>query len=81
MKKVLPVLLVTQGNTDGSIVAGDRVSFSPDGSLNLIHSRQGGWMSKDELAPVITDFKYEIDSEYQWIVTDRRQYARRKTNE
>lgn len=77
MEKTMPVLIVIKGNTDGSIVEGDRVCYTPDGSLNLLHHKYGGWMDKDELTDAITDFEYEIDQEYEWVITSFAQYARK----
>jgi len=75
MEKTMPILIVIKGNTDGSIVEGDKVCYSPDGSLNLL--QYGGWIDKDELTDAITDFEYEIDQEYEWVITSFAQYARK----
>lgn len=75
---VVPILLVTKGNTDGSIIVGDRVCYTPDGYLNLLHPQYGGLMSKDELTDTITDFEYEVDTEYERVITTYRHYTRRK---
>lgn len=77
-QKTVPILIVTKGNTDGSVIRGDRVYYAPDGSLNLIDAKQGGWMSKDELTDTITDFEYEEDAEYERVITAHRHYTRRK---
>ena len=79
MEQTMPILIVTKGNTDGSIIAGDRVYYSPDdGSLNLIDSKYGGWLEKDELTPTVTDFEYEIDPKYEIAITPRGQYTVKK---
>ncbi len=75
---VVPILRVSRSNTDGSVIAGDRVCYTPDGSLNLLHPQYGGWMSKDELKDAITDFEYEVDTEYERVITARRHYTRKK---
>ena len=77
-EETAPILLVTKGNSDGSIIAGNRVYYSPDGSLNLIDSKYGGWLEKDELTPDVTDFEYEVDPKYEIAITPRRQYVKKK---
>ncbi len=78
MEKTSPVYKITKGNTDKSLFAGDRISYSPDGSLNFLHPRQGGWISKEDLVDSVTDFECEVDPEMEWVITPRRQYARKK---
>ena len=78
MERTVPVMIVTKGNTDGSILAGDRVCYSPNGSLNLLHPQYGGWMSKNELTDSITDFEYVVDPKYERVITARGEYTRRK---
>lgn len=75
-QKTVPILIVTKGNTDGSVIKGDRVYYAPDGSLNLIDA--GSWLEKDELTPTITDFEYKVDSEYEIVITLRGQFAVKK---
>ena len=77
-QKTVPILIVTKGNTDGSVVRGDRVYYAPDGSLNLIDAKYGGWLEKDELAPTVTDFEYKVDLKYEIVITPRGQYAVKK---
>ncbi len=62
MIKKIPVMLVTKGNTDGSIKAGDHLYYSGDGALNC--QEAGGWMDASELTPEIMDFQYEEDKEH-----------------
>lgn len=62
-KQRIPLLHVTKGNADGSVVAGDYVWYGLDGSLNLAapksgSMRQSGWMDKEDLTDAITDFSY-----------------------
>jgi hypothetical protein len=77
-QKTVPILIVTKGNTDGSVIKGDRVCYFPDGSLNLLHPKYGGWMSRDELTPEITDFEYVVDQKYERVITSRGQYTVKK---
>lgn len=78
MEKTSPVYKITKGNTDQSLFAGDRISFSPNGDLNYLDSRQGGWISKEDLVDSVTDFECEVDPEMEWVVTPHGQYARKK---
>jgi hypothetical protein len=52
--KSIPVYMVTMGNTDGSITAGDHIFYGEDGSLNLVESKS--WFEQDEFTKEITDF-------------------------
>ena len=61
-----PLLVVTKGNTDGSLVEGDIVHYDAKGDLvlHLPSVYGGGWMSKEELTPEITDFEYVEHEKY-----------------
>lgn len=74
-QKTVPILIVTKGNTDGSVIKGDRVYYAPDGSLNMIDTKYGGWLEKDELTPEITDFEYVVDKKYERMITSCGQYT------
>jgi hypothetical protein len=51
------ILLITKGNSDGSIVKGDRVFFDEQGDLNLLTGIRG-WIFKDRLNQNVLDFEY-----------------------
>ena len=74
-QKTVPILIVTKGNTDGSVIKGDRVYYAPDGSLNLIDAKYNGWLEKDELTPEVTDFEYVVDKKYEIVITLGGQYT------
>lgn len=61
-----PLLIVTKGNTNGSLVEGDIVHYDAKGDL-VLHSlgrQQSGQMSKEKLTPEITDFEYIEHKKY-----------------
>lgn len=69
----IPIFKVTKGNK--SIRKGDRVYYSPDGSLVHVGF---GWLEKDELTKDITDFEYDVDDEYEVYVDKRGEHVIKK---
>ena len=77
--KRFPLLVVTKGNSDGSIFKGDIVHYDARGDLILHLPKQGGWMNKEDLTPHITDFEYVEHDEYEVkILEDGREAVVRK---
>jgi len=65
--KRIPLLIVTKGNSDGSLFKGDIVHYDIDGKLvlHLPDKMGGGWMEKEDLTPAITDFEYVEHDKYE----------------
>jgi len=65
--KRLPLLVVTKGNSDGSLFKGDIVHYDIDGKLvlHLPDKMGGGWMEKEDLTPAIIDFEYVEHDKYE----------------
>lgn len=65
--KIIPLLVVTKGNSDGSIFEGDIVHYDIRGNLvlHLPDKQGGGWIEKSELTPAITDFQYTKNEKYE----------------
>lgn len=72
----VPILIVTKGNTDGSILEGDRVYYRNNKDL-VCHGL--GDFKKNELTPDIIDFKFRIDKEYEIMLTPSKDYIVPKT--
>ena len=80
--KTIPLLVVTKGNSDGSIFKGDIVHYDIKGNLvlHLPDKQGGGWMEKAELTPNITDFEYVEHEKYEIKVVNDRENIVKKEN-
>ena len=78
--KTIPLLVVTKGNSDGSIFKGDIVHYDSKGNLvlHLPDKQGGGWMEKAELTPAITDFQYVEHEKCEIKVVNGREYVVKK---
>ena len=75
-----PLLVVTKGNSDGSIFKGDVVHYDGKGNLvlHLQDKQGGGWMEKADLTPAITDFQYVEHEKYVVKSINGREFIVRK---
>lgn len=73
--KIIPLLVVTKGNSDGSIFKGDIVHYDIRGNLvlHLPDKQGGGWIEKSELTPAITDFQYAKHEKYEIKIINGRE--------
>ena len=62
LRNLVPYL-VTKGNTDGSVLAGDIVWLGKDKSLSVA-GNGNGWIPVDEQTESIMDFQAEERTEY-----------------
>lgn len=76
-KKLIPIFIVTKSKSM-PILVGDRVYYSPDGSLVHVGF---GWYTKDELTEKMLDFECKIDEMYEVCVDKHGEHIVRKGND
>ena len=69
--KIVPLLKVTKSSSDGSIVAGECVWYSPVNGSLVICGKDGGLYDKDELTSEMTDFEF-VEHPLRAVLVDER---------
>jgi len=82
ISKYIPLLIVTKGNSDGSIRTGDIVHYDIKGNLvlHLSDKKGGGLIEKNELNKSIIDFEYKIYHKYKVLVVGNHEKIVRGEN-